>query len=40
MKLNGKPLNRYWLSHQELSEGGSLEMEMGAEPNLKVKSEE
>jgi predicted alpha-1,2-mannosidase len=32
MKFNGKPLNRFWISHQEITQGGLLEMEMGAEP--------
>lgn len=32
LKLNGKPLNRFWISHDELVSGGVLEMEMGAEP--------
>jgi len=34
MKLNGKPLNRYWLSHQEIIAGGKLEMKMGPEPKM------
>lgn len=32
MKLNGKPLNRYWITHQEIVQGGVLQMEMGPEP--------
>ena len=32
MKLNGKPLNRYWITHQEIVDGGKLEMKMGPEP--------
>ncbi len=32
-KLNGKPLNRSWISHQEIVSGGILEFEMGAKPN-------
>jgi putative alpha-1,2-mannosidase len=32
MELNGSPLNRFWITHQEIVEGGLLEMEMGAEP--------
>ena len=32
MKLNGKPLNRYWITHQEITQGGVLEMEMGPKP--------
>lgn len=32
MRLNGKPLDRYWITHQEITKGGILEMEMGAMP--------
>ncbi len=32
MTLNGNPLHRFWISHQEITEGGVLEMEMGPEP--------
>ncbi|PWJ57610.1 putative alpha-1,2-mannosidase [Dyadobacter jejuensis] len=32
LQLNGKPLDRYWISHQEITDGGVLEMEMGPEP--------
>ena len=32
MKLNGKILNRYWLSHEELVNGGTLELVMGPTP--------
>lgn len=32
LKLNGKPLNRFWITHQEITQGGILEMEMGPEP--------
>ena len=35
MKLNGKPLDRFWLMHQEISDGGTLEMEMGPEAKMK-----
>jgi predicted alpha-1,2-mannosidase len=30
IKLNGKPLDRYWISHQEITQGGILELEMGS----------
>ena len=30
-KLNGKPLNRAWITTKEVSDGGLLELEMGAE---------
>lgn len=29
MKLNGKKLDRYWISHNEIVSGGILELEMG-----------
>lgn len=32
-KLNGRPLDRPWITHQELTEGGTLELEMGVLPN-------
>jgi len=34
MKLNGKPLNRFWISHKEVSDGGSLVIEMGPEAKM------
>jgi predicted alpha-1,2-mannosidase len=34
MKLNGKPLNRFWITHDEIISGGVLEMEMGPEPKI------
>ena len=30
--LNGKPLDRAWLSHDEIVEGGTLELKMAAQP--------
>ncbi len=32
-KLNGQPLQRAWLRHQEIVAGGTLEFVMGPEPN-------
>ena len=32
IKLNGNPLNRYWVTHKELVNGAVLEFEMGSEP--------
>lgn len=32
-KLNGKPLNRPWITHGEIVNGGTLELEMGILPN-------
>ena len=31
--LNGKPLRRYWIRHDEIMNGGVLEFEMSAKPN-------
>jgi len=31
-KLNGKPLDRAWITTKEVTDGGVLELEMGAEP--------
>jgi putative alpha-1,2-mannosidase len=28
IKLNGKPLDRFWISHEEIVNGGTLELEM------------
>lgn len=33
-KLDGQPLKRSWISHQEIANGGILEFEMGPEPNM------
>jgi putative alpha-1,2-mannosidase len=33
--LNGKPINRTWISHQEVINGGTLIFELGPEPNRK-----
>ncbi len=32
MTLNGRPLDRFWITHEEITAGGVLEMEMGEEP--------
>ncbi len=32
--LNGKPLNRAWLTHEEITGGGALRFIMGPQPNL------
>jgi predicted alpha-1,2-mannosidase len=34
-KLNGQPLNRPWVTHEEVVSGGTLELEMGVLPNKK-----
>lgn len=34
-KLNGKPLTTTYLTHQQLQEGGTLELKMSAKPNKK-----
>jgi predicted alpha-1,2-mannosidase len=33
VKLNGQPLNRVWLRHAEIANGGKLELQMGSTPN-------
>ena len=33
-QLNGKALNRAWFAHTEISNGGTLTLEMGDKPNL------
>jgi predicted alpha-1,2-mannosidase len=33
-KLNGRPLDRPWVTHEELSRGGTLELEMDILPSL------
>ncbi|TPE46373.1 GH92 family glycosyl hydrolase [Pontibacter mangrovi] len=38
MELNGKPLNRSYLTHSELAKGGELTFYMGAKPNKKQVS--
>ena len=32
-QLNGKPLDRCWIDHQEIVAGGTLALELGATPN-------
>jgi predicted alpha-1,2-mannosidase len=34
LSLNGKPLHRCWIRHEEITAGGVLEMKMGPQPNL------
>ena len=31
--LNGKPLNRCWLSYAEITAGGTLDLVLGPQPN-------
>ena len=31
--LNGQPLNKPWFTHNDLVNGGKLELEMGNQPN-------
>ena len=33
VKLNGKPVDRLFLTHAELLQGGTLEFEMASKPN-------
>jgi len=32
VSLNGKPLDRLWISHEEITNGGVLEFVMGKDP--------
>ncbi len=32
-RLDGKPLQRPWFYHRELIDGGTLELDLGPEPN-------
>ncbi|SDS47859.1 alpha-1,2-mannosidase, putative [Mucilaginibacter mallensis] len=32
-KMNGQPLNKPWFTHEQLINGGTLELEMGPKPN-------
>jgi putative alpha-1,2-mannosidase len=32
-RLNGQPLNRCWIEHSELIQGGKLELTLGPTPN-------
>jgi predicted alpha-1,2-mannosidase len=34
-QLNGKPLQRAWITHAEINSGGTLEFVMGSEPNFR-----
>ncbi|WP_372751882.1 GH92 family glycosyl hydrolase [Labilibaculum sp.] len=34
MKLNGKVLDRFWITHEEIVAGGTLEMEMGSQAKI------
>ncbi len=36
--LNGKPLDRAWLTHQEVADGGMLQLQMGHQPNKRWAS--
>jgi putative alpha-1,2-mannosidase len=40
LKLNGKPWNRNWLTHDELRNGATLEFEMGPKPSTWGQSAE
>ncbi|WP_406683777.1 GH92 family glycosyl hydrolase [Seonamhaeicola sp. MEBiC1930] len=35
ISLNGRPLNRFFITHEEIVNGGVLEMEMGIKPKIK-----
>jgi len=34
-KLNGMPLNKPWIMHEEIAKGGTLILEMSAQPDKK-----
>ncbi len=36
VKLNGEPLDRTFITHQEIMDGGTLEFTMGAKPSKKI----
>jgi putative alpha-1,2-mannosidase len=36
VKLNGKSLDRTFITHQEIMDGGTLEFTMGAQPNKEL----
>jgi predicted alpha-1,2-mannosidase len=36
IKLNGKPLNRLWVKHEEIANGAHLVYELGPKPNLEL----
>jgi len=36
--LNGQPLDRCWIRHEEITAGGTLRLTMGPEPNRKWAS--
>jgi putative alpha-1,2-mannosidase len=38
-RLNGKPLNQAWFSHEAIAQGGFLELEMGETPNMQWGSD-
>jgi putative alpha-1,2-mannosidase len=31
--LNGQPLTRTWITHEQIAAGGTLELQMGPTPN-------
>jgi putative alpha-1,2-mannosidase len=37
-RLNGQPLNRWWIRQKEIVQGGQLELEMGPNPNTEWAS--
>lgn len=36
VRLNGKELQRVWITHRELARGGTLEITLGAQPNTEL----
>ncbi|MFO7932909.1 MAG: hypothetical protein R6U78_02400, partial [Bacteroidales bacterium] len=40
VKFNGEPTGRIWIEHQSVAGGGTLQLEMGPEPNKKIRGVE
>ncbi|MDY5542313.1 MAG: glycoside hydrolase family 92 protein, partial [Bacteroidaceae bacterium] len=39
-RLNGKEWNKPWFSHDDIKDGGTLELKMGPKPNIHWGAEE
>jgi predicted alpha-1,2-mannosidase len=39
VRLNGKPLNQVWFRHADIVNGGTLELQMGGNPNRNLGAE-
>ncbi|MEN6459684.1 MAG: GH92 family glycosyl hydrolase [Thermoguttaceae bacterium] len=39
--LNGRPVNKTWIAHQDIANGGTLAVELGSQPNVReIKADE